>query len=70
MYVKYEVLGQNHVAVPTHFFKIVVMENDDNELEMEAYVLPNKEVENGTPLHLFQVRLFSYSKLGVMYLCT
>ncbi|XP_065226898.1 endonuclease G, mitochondrial-like [Planococcus citri] len=55
VYVKYQVLGQNHVAVPTHFFKIVVMENDNNELEMESYVLPNKEIENGTPLHVFQV---------------
>ena len=26
MYVKYQVIGQNNVAVPTHFFKVIVGE--------------------------------------------
>lgn len=59
MYVKYQVIGQNHVAVPTHFFKIVVTENNEGNLEMEAYVLPNKAIENGTPLHIFQVKFIN-----------
>lgn len=54
---KYEVIGASNVAVPTHFFKVVVMENDNNEFEMEAYVMPNKPIEEGTPLHVFQVRI-------------
>lgn len=52
---KYEVIGSNHVAVPTHFFKVIVIENDENNLEMESYVMPNKAIEKGTPLHVFQV---------------
>lgn len=56
MYVKYQVIGKNNVAVPTHFFKVVVMENEDNDFEMEAYVMPNRIIEEGTPLYVFQVR--------------
>ncbi|KAJ7307973.1 hypothetical protein JRQ81_008471 [Phrynocephalus forsythii] len=26
MYVKYQVIGKNHVAVPTHFFKVLILE--------------------------------------------
>lgn len=54
-YVKYEVIGANHVAVPTHFFKIVVMETPDEKLEMEAYVLPNQVIDDNIPLTSFQV---------------
>lgn len=55
MYVKYQVIGTNNVAVPTHFYKIIVGETADNQLEMEAYVMPNKEIANDTPLQVFQV---------------
>ncbi|XP_075214151.1 endonuclease G, mitochondrial [Lycorma delicatula] len=54
-YVKYQVIGANHVAVPTHFFKIVIMETYDDHLHMEAYVMPNKEIDERTPLFAFQV---------------
>ena len=55
MYVKYQVIGQNNVAVPTHFFKIVVMENESKDLEMDAFVLPNQEIHDSTPLDNFRV---------------
>ncbi|XP_055917593.1 endonuclease G, mitochondrial [Eupeodes corollae] len=55
MYVKYQVIGTNNVAVPTHFYKVIVGETADNHLEMEAYVMPNKEINNETPLQVFQV---------------
>ncbi|XP_065081123.1 endonuclease G, mitochondrial [Ochlerotatus camptorhynchus] len=55
LYVKYQVLGSNNVAVPTHFYKVVVMETADSKLEMEAYVLPNQKIDNETPLTMFQV---------------
>ncbi|GJQ77067.1 hypothetical protein Trydic_g23638 [Trypoxylus dichotomus] len=54
-YIKYEVIGANHVAVPTHFFKVLVGENNSGELHMEAYVMPNQVIENGVPLSNFQV---------------
>ena len=54
-YVKYQVIGQNNVAVPTHFFKILVMENDGGELELESFVLPNQEIHDSVPLDNFRV---------------
>jgi len=55
MYVKYEVIGQNNVSVPTHFFKVVVGETDSKDLEMEAFVLPNQPIPDNTPLDNFRV---------------
>ncbi|KAF2884173.1 hypothetical protein ILUMI_22000 [Ignelater luminosus] len=54
-YVKYEVIGANHVAVPTHFFKVVVGEKSNGELEMESYVMPNQRIDDSVPLTSFQV---------------
>lgn len=54
-YVKYQVIGANSVAVPTHFYKIVVGETTDNKYEMEAYVMPNQKIDDNTPLTVFQV---------------
>lgn len=54
-YVRYQVIGKNNVAVPTHFYKIVVGETADGKLEMESYVMPNQVIDNETPLTVFQV---------------
>ncbi|EEZ97273.1 endonuclease G, mitochondrial [Tribolium castaneum] len=54
-YVKYEVIGANHVAVPTHFFKVVVCETSDGKFEMESYVMPNQAISDETPLTSFRV---------------
>lgn len=48
-------IGANSVAVPTHFYKIVVCETSDNNIEMEAYVMPNAVIDDNTPLEVFQV---------------
>ncbi|CAL4128095.1 unnamed protein product, partial [Meganyctiphanes norvegica] len=55
LYVKYQVVGQNHVSVPTHYFKVVVCETENGDLEMESFVLPNKIIDNNTPLNTFHV---------------
>ncbi|XP_045600934.2 endonuclease G, mitochondrial [Procambarus clarkii] len=55
LYVKYQVIGQNHVAVPTHFFKVMVCEAKTGELELESFVLPNVDIDNGIPLSTFYV---------------
>ncbi|XP_030387005.1 endonuclease G, mitochondrial [Scaptodrosophila lebanonensis] len=55
MYVKYEVIGPNTVAVPTHFYKVIVSEAADQKLHMEAYIMPNKVISDDTPLQVFQV---------------
>lgn len=54
-YVKYQVIGANHVAVPTHFYKVVVGETPDGKFEMESYVMPNQVISDDTPLANFQV---------------
>lgn len=55
LYVKYQVLGQNHVAVPTHFFKVVVSETHTGDLELETFMLPNAVINDSTPLSTFLV---------------
>ncbi|XP_018328585.1 endonuclease G, mitochondrial [Agrilus planipennis] len=54
-YIKYQVIGSNNVAVPTHFFKVVVVESSSGELELEAYVMPNQVIDDATPLTSFLV---------------
>jgi endonuclease G, mitochondrial len=54
-YIKYEVIGTNHVAVPTHFYKIIVGETASGKYEMESYVMPNQVIDDETPIKLFQV---------------
>lgn len=55
LYVKYEVIGDKHVAVPTHFFKVIVGEGFDGKLDMESYVMPNQVIADETPLDSFKV---------------
>ena len=52
---RYQVIGPNNVAVPTHFFKVVVGETESRDLELEAFVLPNEAIPDSTPLASFQV---------------
>lgn len=54
-YVKYQVIGSNSVAVPTHFYKVIVGETSDGQLELESYVMPNQVIDDKTPLQVFQV---------------
>lgn len=55
LYVKYQVIGRNNVAVPTHFFKVIVMEEHNQDLSLEAYVMPNQPIDDNTPLSNFLV---------------
>lgn len=54
MYVKYEVIGANNVAVPTHFFKVVVCESN-GQLEMESFVMANEKISDDIPIESFRV---------------
>jgi endonuclease G, mitochondrial len=55
-YVRYEVIGKNDVAVPTHFFK-VLQAKKGGRLATEAYIVPNQPIANDTPLEQFAVTL-------------
>ncbi|KAH8237235.1 hypothetical protein KR038_007519, partial [Drosophila bunnanda] len=54
--VRYHVMGMNTVAVPTHFFKIIICQlpDDDDELpSMEGFVVPNAAVDKEMDLRSF-----------------
>jgi endonuclease G len=54
-YVKYQVIGKNHVSVPTHFFKVIVVESKAGDFELESYLMPNQAIDDTVPLQAFQV---------------
>ncbi|KAG7489289.1 endonuclease G, mitochondrial [Solea senegalensis] len=56
LYVRYQVIGQNHVSVPTHFFKVLILEQMDGRgVELRSYVLPNETIDEKVPLERFLV---------------
>uniref|UniRef100_A0A146LNA6 Endonuclease n=2 Tax=Lygus hesperus TaxID=30085 RepID=A0A146LNA6_LYGHE len=63
-YIKYQVIGENQVAVPTHFFKVVVMVTYDDQLHMECYLMPNQAIPDSTPLTTFLVPLETIQRLS------
>ncbi|XP_019965053.1 endonuclease G, mitochondrial isoform X2 [Paralichthys olivaceus] len=51
-----QVIGRNHVAVPTHFFKVLILEQADGRgVEIRSYVLPNEPIDEKVPLERFLV---------------
>lgn len=62
MYVKYQVIGKNQVAVPTHFFKVLILENRRGEVELRSYVMPNMPVDDKIPLERFLVPIESIER--------
>jgi endonuclease G len=40
----YKVIGTDHVAVPTHFYKIVVDANNPQKMEALAFLIPNENL--------------------------
>ncbi|KAL9965604.1 hypothetical protein ACROYT_G029429 [Oculina patagonica] len=55
LYVKYKLIGKNRIAVPTHYFKVILGETRNNQLEMQSFILPNQPINEKTPLHMFHV---------------
>ncbi|XP_059193066.1 endonuclease G, mitochondrial [Centropristis striata] len=56
MFVRYQVIGRNHVAVPTHFFKVLILEQVGGRgVELRSYVLPNEPISEEVPLERFLV---------------
>lgn len=62
MYVHYQVIGRNHVAVPTHFFKVLILEKPNGEVELRPYVMPNAPVDENTPVERFLVPIESIER--------
>ncbi|CDI97238.1 Endonuclease G [Echinococcus multilocularis] len=54
----YEVIGPNSVAVPTHFFKAVAVQGTpQGPWRTHAWVIPNREITEGTHVNTFAVPL-------------
>lgn len=70
--VSYEMIGNPpNIAVPTHFFKIIIGENIKlgSRIALGAFVLPNAPIENNVPLKSFYVPLESIERSsGVEFL--
>ncbi|XP_026229017.1 endonuclease G, mitochondrial [Anabas testudineus] len=65
LYVRYQVIGRNHVAVPTHFFKVLILEQVDGRgVELRSYVLPNEPVDEKTPLEHFLVPIETIERVS------
>ncbi len=65
-YVKYRVIGENDVAVPTHFFKVIFAEKQEGNEDRIAYILPNMPIDSDTALEQFQVALEQVEKAAGM----
>ncbi|KAF9971784.1 nuclease [Actinomortierella ambigua] len=62
-YVKHEVIGNPpNIAVPTHFYKIVLTDQGNGQMAVGAFVLPNNVIQNEVPLTSFQVPVEAVEK--------
>lgn len=61
-FVKYRVIGPHDVAVPSHFFKVLILEDNHGKKEMIGYILPNHEIPSETPLEFFQTSVANIEK--------
>lgn len=67
-WVKYQVIGDNNVAVPTHFFKVLVLEKHQGGIEYQAYVLPNEPIDPKTHMDKFKLSLDKLEKAsGIIF---
>eukprot|EP00105_Crassostrea_gigas_P043710 XP_019927858.1 PREDICTED: nuclease EXOG, mitochondrial [Crassostrea gigas] len=66
--VTYPVIGQNEVAVPTHLYKVILVEADERPIAIGCFIVPNEPIENKNSLKEFQVTLEEVQKrTGVIF---
>lgn len=53
----YEVIGDNQVSTPTHFYKVWIREDQNGDLSMEAFLLPNRQDMDDTGLAHFRITI-------------
>jgi DNA/RNA endonuclease G (NUC1) len=67
-FVQYRVIGTNDVAVRTHFFIVLRLEQESSFVEEFAYVMPNKQIARETPLEAFQTIVGKIEKVfGIIF---
>lgn len=53
----FKVIGENNVAVPSHLFKIILVENHGKPLAAGAFVVPNAPIPDNKHLKDYQVSM-------------
>lgn len=75
-YVSYQVIGENNVAVPTHFFKAIFYPEKDSKnlkfgeftIKSEIYVVPNQNLNEDKPLDSFRTSFEDLEKIsGIVF---
>lgn len=72
-YVTYQVIGEDNVAVPTHFFKAIfypIQNSQQNQVTIgsEIYIIPNAEIKKDAPLESFKASLEKLEELsGIIF---
>ena len=61
-FVKYKLIGDNNVAVPTHFYKAIVAQSSKGGYHLECYVMPNEEIRDDVPISSFLVPKYAIEK--------
>lgn len=61
-FVKYKLIGNSNVAVPTHFFKVIVAPAKEGGYDIESYVMPNSEIRDDIPISSYLVPKVSIEK--------
>ncbi|MFT4554079.1 MAG: endonuclease G [Chlamydiales bacterium] len=63
LFVTYQVIGENNVAVPTHFYKIILIEKYNGSLEGYALLAPNEYIDGKTPISEFATSVSEIERL-------
>lgn len=67
-WVSYRVIGENDVAVPTHFFKILLLEKSSGELTYKCYMLPNAPIDAKVGIEQFRTSIEKIEKAsGIIF---
>ncbi len=66
-YIKYQVIGKNKVAVPSHFFRVIYSFVEPST-GPEIYVIPNKNVDMEVPLQSFQLKTEEFETISGLLL--
>jgi len=67
-YVRYQVIGKNEVAVPTHFFLLLFVQLPTNKLLNKAFIVPNKAIDPKTYFRKYSATIEDVERAsGVMF---
>ena len=67
-FVRYEVIGKNEVAVPTHFFLLLFVQLPSNKLLNKAFIIPNKAIDSKVSFRKYSASIEEVERAsGVMF---